>query len=219
MHFDQYLADRIAYRLGHFQSGWKVFSYQTLLVLMVITENLSELRKLEPVHFSDDTDLSQRNATLSFFTFSSTVVPAIYRLIFGVPMPRIGEELKAFLQNPRGPVGDWFCFGDYTLLRIYGFEGEPFRLPKFIGKRLFALEFLRQRLAIENDNFIKHKKASALKFVFTMEPFVVKLVLVANVLDQVLKSMGFESDKALRYDPKGVMNQRRMEASFRGYEA
>ena len=47
----------------------------------------------------------------------------------------------------------------------------------------------------------------------------VKSVLSANVLDQVLRSMGFESDKALRYDPKGVMNQRRMEANFRGYEA
>ena len=63
---------------------------------MIIMENFSELRQMEPVHFSDDTDLSQRNATLSFFTFSSIVVPAIYRLIFGMPMPRIGEELKAF---------------------------------------------------------------------------------------------------------------------------
>ena len=52
-----------------------------------------------------------------------------------------------------------------------------------------------------------------------MEPFVVKSVLATNVLDQVLRSMGFVSDKALRYDPKGVMNQRRMEANFRGYEA
>lgn len=102
---------------------------------------------------------------------------------------------------------------------MYGFEGEPFKLPKFVGRRLFALEFLRQRLVAENDNFIKHKKASSLKFVFTMEPFVVKLVLAANVLDQILKSMGFENDKALRYDPKGVMNQRTMEASFGGYEA
>ena len=66
---------------------------------------------------------------------------------------------------------------------MYGFEGEPFRLPKFVGRRLFALEFLRQRLVAKNDNFIKHKKASALKFIFTMEPFVVKSVLAANVLD------------------------------------
>ena len=27
LHFDQYLADKIAYQLGHFQSGGKVFSY------------------------------------------------------------------------------------------------------------------------------------------------------------------------------------------------
>ena len=58
LHFDQYLADKIAYQLGHFQSDGKVFRYQTLLMLMIITENLSELRQMEPVHFSDDTDLS-----------------------------------------------------------------------------------------------------------------------------------------------------------------
>ena len=84
LQFDQYLADKIAYQLGHFQSGGKVFRYQTLLMLMVITENLTELRQLEPVHFSDNTDLSQRHASLSFFTFSGTVIPALYRLIFGV---------------------------------------------------------------------------------------------------------------------------------------
>ena len=105
LNFDQYLAERIAYKLGHFQSNGKVFIYQTLLMLMIITENLLELRQMEPIHLSDDIDLSQRNATLSFFTFSSTVIPAIYRLIFGFAMLRIGEELKAVLQNPRGLVG------------------------------------------------------------------------------------------------------------------
>jgi len=42
--FDQYLAERISYQLEHFQSYGKVFNYQTLLVLMIITENLNELR-------------------------------------------------------------------------------------------------------------------------------------------------------------------------------
>ena len=80
-------------------------------------------------------------------------------------------------------VGDWFCFEDYTLIRVYGFEGEPFRLPKFTTRRLFALEFLKQRLVAENENFVKHKKASSLKFVFTLEPFVVKSILVVNTID------------------------------------
>ena len=103
-------------------------------------------------------------------------------------------------------VGDWFCFEDYTLIKVYGFEGEPFRLPKFTNRRLFVLEFLRQRLIAENDNFIKHKKASSLKFVFTLEPFVVKTIFAANITDQILRSMSFDTDKSLRCDPKGVMH-------------
>lgn len=39
---------------------------------------------MEPVHFSDDTDLSQRNATISFFTFASSVIPALYELILAL---------------------------------------------------------------------------------------------------------------------------------------
>ena len=31
--------------------------------------------------------------------------------------------------------------------------------------------------------------------------------------------MGFGTNKSLRYDPKGVMHQRRMEANFKGYDA
>lgn len=141
--FDQYLVERIAYQLENFQSDGKTFNYQTLIMLMIITENLDELRQMELVHFSDDTDLSQRNATIPFFSFASSVILALYKLIFGSSMPRIGEDLKLLLQNPVEPMGDWFCFEDYTLIRIYGFEGEPFRLPKFTTRRLFALEFLK----------------------------------------------------------------------------
>ena len=97
---------------------------------------------MEAIYFSDNTDLSQRNATMNFFTFSSTVIPAIYILIFGSTMPRIGADLKALLRCPMELVGDWFCFVDYTLIRVYGFEGEPFKLPKFSSRRFLALEFL-----------------------------------------------------------------------------
>ena len=42
--FDQFLVDIISYQLEHFHTEGKVFSYQTLLLLIVITENLIELR-------------------------------------------------------------------------------------------------------------------------------------------------------------------------------
>ena len=108
-------------------------------MLIIITENLHELRQMEPIYFSNSTNLSQRNATMPFFTFASSVIPALYKLIFGSIMQGIGADLKALLQGPVEPVGGWFCFANYTLIRVYGFDGEPFRLPKFTSKRLFAL--------------------------------------------------------------------------------
>ena len=123
---------------------------------MIIIENLAELRQIEPTNFFEDTNLSQRNASISFFTFSSLVMPALHKLIFGSFMPRISENLKLLLQNPVDTVGDWLCFKDYTVIKVYCFEGEPFRLPKFTSRRFFALEYLRQRLNVENENFLKN---------------------------------------------------------------
>ena len=77
LNFDQYLVNKISYQLEHFHSDAKAFNYQTLLLLMVITENLAELRQIEPVNFLEGVDLSQRNATISFFTFASSIMPAI----------------------------------------------------------------------------------------------------------------------------------------------
>ena len=95
--FDQDLVNKISYQLEHFHSDGKTFNYQTLLMLMVIIENLTELRKIEPVNFLEGVDLSQRNATISFFTFASLVMPAIYKVIFGSFMPKISEDLKLLL--------------------------------------------------------------------------------------------------------------------------
>jgi hypothetical protein len=198
--------ENISYQLEHFNSDGKVFNYQTLLMLMVITENLDELKQIEPINFSDSTDLSQRNATSSFFTFVGSVMLALHKLIFGSFMPRISEDLKMLLQNPVEIVGDWFCFENYTVIRVYGFEGEPFRLPRFISRRLFSLVFLRKKLVAENDNFTKHKKASSMKFNFTLQPFVVKSVSLISVIDQIMKSMSFDIDKSLRYDPNKVFH-------------
>ena len=58
-----------------------------------------------------------------------------------------------------------------------------------------------------------------MKFNFTLEPFVVKFVCAILVIDQIMKSMSFDTDKALRYEPKGVMHQRRIDMNFKGYEA
>ena len=77
LNFDQFLVERISYHLEHFHTEGKVFNYQTLLLLMVITENLTELRQIEPINFSDVVDLFESKATISFFTFANSIMPSI----------------------------------------------------------------------------------------------------------------------------------------------
>ena len=186
---------------------------------MVITKNLVELRKIEPMNFLDVVDISERNATISFFAVANAIIPVIYKVIFVSTIPRINEDLKSLLENHVEFIGDWFCFKDSTVIMVYGFEGEPYKLPKFTSRRFFVLEFLRQRLSVENDNFLKNKKASSMNFNFTLEPFVVRSIYVIIVVDQILESMNFQNDKSLRYDRKKVIHQRRLDMNLKGYEA
>ena len=58
-----------------------------------------------------------------------------------------------------------------------------------------------------------------MKFNFTLEPFVVKSLSAISVIDQIMKSMSFDTDKALRYDPNKVLHQRRLDVNLSGYEA
>ena len=74
--FDQYLVDKISYQLEHFHYDGKTSNYDTLLLLMVITEK----RWIEPVNFLDVVDISERNATISFFTFANSIMPTIYKV-------------------------------------------------------------------------------------------------------------------------------------------
>lgn len=46
------------------------------------------------------------------------------------------------------------------VLRIYGYEGEPYLLPKFI--RVFALELIRQRLASDWTHFTSKSHKSTI---------------------------------------------------------
>ena len=82
--------------------------------------------------------------------------------------------MKVKLQMSVEPTGDWFLHMNFTMLKIYGFKEEPYKLPSFLTPRLFALEFLRQRLFVEKEHFLKYRKASSIKFNYIVEPFVVK---------------------------------------------
>ena len=80
------------------------------------------------------------------FEFSNSIMSEIYKMLFDEVLPRVLEEMKCMMHSsPDDRVGGWFLYKDSTVLRIYGFTGEPYKLPAFLTPRIFALEFMRQR--------------------------------------------------------------------------
>ena len=81
------------------------------------------------------------------FEFANSIMSEIYKMLFDEVLPRVLEEMKSMMQSsPEDRVGDWFLYKDFTVLRIYGFIGEPYRLPAFLTPKIFALEYMRQRV-------------------------------------------------------------------------
>ena len=61
-------------------------------------------------------------------------------MLFDEVLPRVLEEMKSMMQSsPEDRIGDWFLYKDFIVLTIYGFTGEPYRLPAFLTPIVFAL--------------------------------------------------------------------------------
>ena len=88
-------------------------------------------------------------------------------------------------------IGDWFLMEEGTVIRVYGFFHPPYVLPTFLTPRIFALELIRQKLSVENDQFINFKKSSEIKFPWVVSPFIIKSKASLLVVEILLKEMRF----------------------------
>ena len=84
-----------------------------------------------------------------------------YRIIHGIDLARITKEGKELLHfSPNTRVGYWFLFEEHTVLRIYEFEGEPYKFHTFITMRFVIMEYVR-KIPMSNEihfkNFRQHK--------------------------------------------------------------
>ena len=69
--------------------------------------------------------------------------------------PKLFPEMEEVLQISRDiTIGDWFLLKEHTIIRVYGFVHEPYILPAFLTPRIFALEFIRKNIIVENEYFL-----------------------------------------------------------------
>lgn len=87
------------------------------------------------------------NTIESPYTYSELIDLFVYlatTLLTRVSPPRINGDMKKTLQRSKQyRIGDWHLYKNHTEIGIYGCELCPFKLPKYVPMRLFALEYFR----------------------------------------------------------------------------
>lgn len=179
--------------------------------LCVKTYDNAEMRKLVQLWFSS---WDQRYVNNQYWYFEEFFVKPLYRLL-GCPCdhalaPEVQRFLrpKDFTEDPsiEHNWGDWYCFSDYTQVKVYEFEGRPYLLPLTVPNRVACLEIVRQLSIVSTKHLISHEKQSIVPGLLVFSDFIVKSSksygLMQTKLDYYGMAMG---DPRPNFDPEGYI--------------
>jgi len=151
--------------------------------------------------------------------FIDQFVHPVTTMLTGNPPSRIGDEIKSILQlSKQYRVGDWYLYQNHTKIKIYGCELPPFKLPKYVPLRLFALEYYRQMINSYQIHFTKAKKKAHLKIKDHLGPFICNNREAGKVAEAILEShMKLNKIFGWKYDPHSFIYDRRMKNRLSPY--
>ena len=96
-------------------------------------------------------------------------------------------------------------YKDFTVIRIYGVEKKPYKLPKFLAPRIFGLEILRQRFDSDYVHFTSKNQVGTFKLPMTIGPFTVKNKNDVKMFEEIMVFFQFQEDISCQYDPIGII--------------
>jgi hypothetical protein len=103
-------------------------------------------------------------------------------------------------------VGDWYMYQNYTILKIYRLEVEPYLLLVYLTPQIFSLEYIKQKINSIHLYFSsKHQKTF-----FTLTTsllFYDKNKSVLTNVGKILSSYKVDVGKMLHYDPHHVISK------------
>lgn len=107
-------------------------------------------------------------------------------MLTGSPPPKISQEIKRVIHlSKQSKVGDWYLYQNHTEIRIYGCELAPYKVPKYLPMRLFAMEYYRKIMNSNDINFFSAKKRSQFKLTNQLGPFICNSREVREEADQI----------------------------------
>ena len=85
--------------------------------------------------------LRKDGSEFNYKDFTDLFIRSAMNLLNKTEQPRVSEEIKRILQlSEHCKVGDWYLYENHTELRIFGSILAPYKFPKFLTIRVFALE-------------------------------------------------------------------------------
>ena len=151
-----------------------------------------------------------RNQFAGFFQFIEQFIFQGYNLIYEEDCPRVCQELQDTLHPTiKQQVGDLILYKDFIVIRVYGAEKQPYKLPKFLTPRIFGLEILRQRFDSDYVHFTSRNQAGTFKLLVTIGPFTIRNMNATKIIEEIMVCFQFEEDIACQYDPLGIIQEKR----------
>jgi hypothetical protein len=158
------------------------------------------------------TSLLKRNsAEYHFAEFIDQFYHPMLGMLSGVPEPRVNDEVRRVLHlSENTKTGDWYLYKNHSEIRVYGCELAPFKLPKYIPVRIFALEYIRQIMNSDDVHFVSIKKKQQLRLKGHIGSFICNNRGAGDEADRLLREMKFITSFPWHYDPHGIISEMRV---------
>ena len=110
----------------------------------------------------------------TYCEFIDSFIHPVSSLLMRAPPPRISGDMQKILQLSKNyKIGDQYLYQNHTEIQIYGYELCPYKLPKYVPMRFFALEYFRQLISADLTHFCSAKKKSQLRIRNQLGPFII----------------------------------------------
>jgi hypothetical protein len=217
--YNTFLANNIHEQFVNFATEG-MFRYSSILAYMFIYFQADRfnfsMQKMDadgrPQPVTAWTSLLKHNSVEYDFTaFIDQFYHPVVSMLSGMPEPRINDEVRRILHlSDNAKTGDWYLYQNHSEIRVYGCELAPYKLPRYIPVRIFALEYIRQIMNSDDIHFVSLKKKQQLRIKGQIGSFICNSRGAGDEADRMLREMKFLTSFTWHYDPCGIISEMRV---------
>jgi hypothetical protein len=100
---------------------------------------------------------------------------------------------------------------------VYGCDFSPYKLPKYLPMRIFALDYIRKMINSDEIHFVAAKKKSQIRIKTQTGPFICNRKVAGEEVDTLLRQMKFTQSFTWSYDPFGIISELRSKQNTTPY--